>query len=237
VACVSDSFASKSMRRRTDALEVSGVTREDGRARFTDELGYALARHAYVRSFAAGQAGCDQARRTYHRAVEVRSAEPCDREAIITVVRDAFANGGRDGEEEVSVVRSTWARDAAPAGLDLVAMEGELVLGHVLAAAGRIGDRDVLGIAPLSVSPAHQGAGVGSALMHELLRRIESGGWPVVVILGSPEYYARFGFESAAPYNVAYMPVGPGDPHFQIRRLPGFDSSLAGEFRYCWELE
>jgi predicted N-acetyltransferase YhbS len=168
--------------------------------------------------------------------VTIRTVELNDRDAILTVVRDAFANGGRDGQEEVDIVAETWARAAAPAGFDLVAVEDDRVVGHVVAARGKLADRDVLGIAPLCVIPSHHGAGIGSALMRELLGRIEAAGWPMVVLLGSTEYYSRFGFQPAAPFGITYAPVGD-DPHFQLRRLAGYDDSYRGEYRYCWELE
>ena len=97
------------------------------------------------------------------------------------------------------------------------------------------GGRDVLAVAPLAVAPSHQGRGIGSALMAELLRRAEVAAWPLVVLLGSPQYYGRFGFEASGPRGIVYRPVGPDNPHFQVCRLPGYDDSYAGEFRYCWE--
>jgi putative acetyltransferase len=72
--------------------------------------------------------------------------------------------------------------------------------------------------------------------MTELLRRAEDLGWPLVVLLGSPAYYERFGFEPSGPLGIVYLPVGAGNPHFQVRKLTGYDDSLRGEFTYCWEV-
>ena len=60
-------------------------------------------------------------------------------------------------------------------------------------------------------------------------------GWPLLVILGEPAFYARFGFEPAEPLGLSYAPVGAGDPHFQARRLPGYSAAQRGVFSYCWE--
>ena len=60
-------------------------------------------------------------------------------------------------------------------------------------------------------------------------------GLPMVLLLGNPSYYRRFGFESTASLGITYAPVGEGSPHFQVRRLSSFDASLRGDFVYCWE--
>jgi putative acetyltransferase len=165
----------------------------------------------------------------------VRSSELHDRESIISVVRDAFTSGGRDGNEEVAIVRSTWSTRTGIEQFDLVAVEGPRVLGHVLGAFGQLADRAVVGVAPLSVVPARQGEAIGAALMTELLGRVERAGEPLVVLLGFPEYYMRFGFEPLGPLQISYPPVGAGNPHFLVRRFAGYVSTYRGEFTYSWE--
>jgi putative acetyltransferase len=170
----------------------------------------------------------------------IRPAQAVDREAILRVVRSAFATIGRDGREEVDIVTRTWELGAAPMGLELVAVDEDGVVGHVLGAVGRLGDRPVVGVAPLSVAPSMQGRGIGSALMIELLRRLDEAGWPLVLLLGDPHYYSRFGFAPAAALGISYPPVGAGNPHFMVCQLSSFaahllDAGLGGEFRYGWE--
>ena len=169
--------------------------------------------------------------------VSIRATEPADHEAILECVRAAFGTRGRDGAEEVEIVRTTWARNAAAPGLDLAAISGRQVAGHVLGGVGRLGEREAIGLAPLAVGPAWQRQGIGSRLIRELLDRAERAGWPLVVLLGAPRYYSRFGFEQAGPLGIIYRPAGPDNPDFQVARLSRFDDSLRGEFRYCWELE
>jgi len=169
------------------------------------------------------------------RGVTIRVAGPIDREAILAVVRQAFSRDGRDGQEEVDIVLDTWRLEATLDGLELVAVENDSVIGHLLAASGDLGGREVVAVAPLAVSPSHQGRGVGSALMTELLRRAEESRYPLVALLGNPAYYGRFGFEPSAPLNISYPPVGEGDPHFQVHRLSAFNPSYTGVFTYCWE--
>ena len=156
---------------------------------------------------------------------------------ILAVVTDAFSDDTRDAAEELEIVRRTWSISAPSQRLELVAEDGGAVVGHVLAATGRLDGREsaVAGVAPVCVGPAHQRRGIGSALVRELVRLAEGRDWPLLVLLGDPAFYRRFGFEPAGPLGLSYAPVGAGNPHFQARRLPGGDATLRGVFSYCWE--
>ncbi|MDJ0929524.1 N-acetyltransferase [Breoghania sp.] len=72
--------------------------------------------------------------------------------------------------------------------------EGELV-GTVRLWRAETGDgRAVLLLGPLAVSPVLQGTGVGGRLMRMALNRAAVGGHEVVILVGDPAYYERFGF-------------------------------------------
>jgi predicted N-acetyltransferase YhbS len=165
----------------------------------------------------------------------IRTAFEADRRAILSIVRDAFSTDGRDGGEELDIVNATWNRWETANDLELVALEGGAIVGHVLADYGELAGRPVVGVAPLAVAPSRQGTGIGTALMVELLERAEEAGLPLLVLLGSPEYYQRFGFEPSGPLRIHYRAVGEFNPHFQVRRLTRYDPSYRGDFSYSWE--
>jgi putative acetyltransferase len=170
---------------------------------------------------------------------EVRAASPDDRDAILRVVEEAFADDTRDASEELDIVRNTWARRAETDRIELVAVDdGQAVVGHVLAASGELDGRAVVGVAPLSVAPARQRAGVGTALMGALFDAAAGRGWPALLLLGDPAYYGRFGFVPAAHHGIHYAPAGRDSPHFLVRFVGDQkDAALPrGEYRYCWEL-
>ena len=89
--------------------------------------------------------------------------------------------------------------------LSLVAVEGEDVLGHVIATRGWLEalGHPVLGLGPLGVRPEHQRAGIGTVLVHALLAVAEAADERLVALLGSPDYYRRFGFVPAAELGIA----------------------------------
>jgi putative acetyltransferase len=169
--------------------------------------------------------------------VTVRATKPSDRDAVLDVVRAAFSYGGtRDPQEELDIVIGTWALDAAPEGLDLVAVDDDTVVGYVVAAQGRLSGIGVLGVAPLAVSPLRQRKGIGTALMVDLIQRADADGWPLLLLVGDPAYYQRFGFEPASALGIVYGALGEADPHFQARRLSHYDPALRGVYSYCWEI-
>jgi putative acetyltransferase len=163
---------------------------------------------------------------------------PGDEAAILHVVADAFSyDGTRDPDEALTIVRDTWTARRGLALIELVADEGGTIVGHLQAAPGRLDGvaTPVAGVAPVCVGTPSQGRGVGAALMAALIGAAEDRRWPLLVLLGDPAYYGRFGFEPAGPRGLAYAPVGADNPHFQARPLEHYDASWRGNFTYCWE--
>ncbi|MFQ0815643.1 acetyltransferase [Brucella anthropi] len=49
-------------------------------------------------------------------------------------------------------------------------------------------------LGPLAVDPSHAGCGIGSALMRHAISEARRLGHGAILLVGDPEYYARFGF-------------------------------------------
>lgn len=105
------------------------------------------------------------------------------------------------------------------------------VIGHVLCTRGQVGGAPVLALGPLTVRPDQQRRGVGSALMHAVLGVGDALGEPLVVLLGNPVYYRRFGFQLSTEYQIT-PPRAEWQPHFQVRALAGYQPRLRGTFAY-----
>lgn len=127
-----------------------------------------------------------------------------------------------------------WLRDDAGwiPELSLVAEIDGQVVGHVVCTRGDLAGRPALGLGPVSVSPGEQGSGVGSALMHAVVGAADAMGEPVVVLLGSPDYYGRFGFVPASGLDIEAPDPAWGD-YFQARPLAAYEPDLRGKFSYA----
>ena len=89
-----------------------------------------------------------------------------------------------------------------------------------------------LGLAPIGVDLSVQRAGVGSALMHATIGAADGLGEPLIAVVGSPDYYARFGFVPSGDLGVE-RPDPASEVHFQVRALTAWDPSIRGVFRYA----
>jgi len=164
--------------------------------------------------------------------VLVRREIPGDIAPIRAVTAAAFARPGEDVPAEAPLVDWLRASHAWIPELSLVAVspDGE-VIGHVVCTRGTIGPTQALALGPLSVRPDWQRQGVGKALVHAVLGAADALHEPLVALLGSTQYYPRFGFRLASEYEIS--PKHPEwTEHFQVRTLTAYDPAVRGEFAY-----
>lgn len=150
----------------------------------------------------------------------VREATPEDRAAILKVVEAAFG-----GADEARVVERLWADDAVT--LDLVGEIGDAIVGHCAFSPVTVEpavDGGAYGMAPVSVAPAHQRKGVGAAMIETGLAACRARGASLVVVLGAPAYYARFGFVPASGKNLRWDAGDVGDA-FQLVAFASIDAA------------
>ncbi|MFE7741882.1 GNAT family N-acetyltransferase [Nocardia sp. NPDC057455] len=176
----------------------------------------------------------------------IRRERADDAAAIAAVHRSAFGpryatTGDCDGAgvsgdsadpPEVDLVAQLRSDEGWIPTLSLVAIEHDSVVGHLCLTRAAVGPFPVLALGPIGVLADHQGSGVGSALMHAALGAADALDEPLIGLLGSLEFYPRFGFVPAARLGIT-----PDDPawisHFQVRSLSAYDSQLVGEFHYA----
>jgi putative acetyltransferase len=167
--------------------------------------------------------------------VIVRRESAADEAAVRALHLAAFAPSGAEAGTpavEARLVDELRADGDALDALCLVALDGDLVVGHVACSRGFAGPLGLVGLGPLGVLPARRGRGVGHALMHAVLGAADALGEQAVVLLGEPGYYGRFGFGPAQD-----LGLDPPDPawgrHFQARAMAAWDGSASGAFSYA----
>ncbi|MCC3377377.1 GNAT family N-acetyltransferase [Cohnella sp. REN36] len=156
--------------------------------------------------------------------IQIRTAAASDGEQIYQLHLRAF--GGR--KEESELVERIRVSDGYVPELSLVAVEEETgeVVGHALISKAAVYDLDqpteVLVLAPIGVDPAYQRQGIGGHLIREGLSRAEALGFKLVLLIGHPSYYPRFGFEPAGLHGLVLMQFVVPDEVFMVRELaPG----------------
>jgi putative acetyltransferase len=160
---------------------------------------------------------------------DVRPETGADQEAIWHVHERAFAPSIAEARL-VDELRA--AGDLVPA-LCLVAEEEGEVVGHIAYSRARLASgHEALALAPMAVLPERQRHGIGSALVRQSLERAAGTACPLVVVLGHPEYYPRFGFEPGATHGVL-DPYGVAPEAWMVHLLPAYTPEARGLVTYA----
>lgn len=170
--------------------------------------------------------------------MRLRNETPADRGAILALAAEAFAVSPVTGlpvagePVEAGLLRNLFDAVEYLPGFSIVAELDGRVVGHVISTRGRVGDAGLLGLGPLAVTPRLQGKGIGTALMKETVVRANAAGEAGIVLLGSREYYRRFGFVPAAGLGVL-PPDESWGQYFQLLPLARWGGGVQGTFRYA----
>ena len=135
-------------------------------------------------------------------------------------------------EEEARLVDAIRASDRYVAELSLVGVDSGEIVGHVMLSYVDLDGRDVLQLSPLSVAPDRQSEGIGSALSRKALRLADERGEPLVVVLGHPTYYPRFGFRPASSLGIEPPDPSMPDEAFMVVPLGAYDPTLRGRVTF-----
>ena len=161
-------------------------------------------------------------------AVVIRPEADHDRVAIWNVNQAAF-----EGDAEANLVDAL--RDGGFAELSLVAeVDGDIV-GHILfsriAIVSKAGAADALSLAPMAVLPSYQRQGIGSRLVEAGLEACREAGHQIVVVLGHPQFYPRFGFSATLAWPLE-SPFGGGEAWMALELVPGTLDGMEGRVDY-----
>ena len=162
-----------------------------------------------------------------------RLADPADVAAVRAMSVAAFPT---DAEARLlDALRA--AGDYDPPRSLLAEVDGSVV-GHALLTAVILerpdGTRDanrIVALGPLAVTPGWQKLGIGGELVRAALAQAEQEGAAVVVVLGHPTYYPRFGFRPAREQGL--LPPAPWpDAAWMAHCLPAWTPLDAGVVHY-----
>ena len=163
--------------------------------------------------------------------IGIRVQQPADDEAVHAAVSAAF---GR--ENEAMLVEGLRKTDKTAQALALVAEVKGKIVGQIQFSSIQIVDGDsslpALSLAPLAVHPEFQNQGIGSALTRYGLELAREMGHHIVLVLGHPDYYPRFGFSAEAARSIT-CPFGDvGDAWMALALKPGALQDVKGRAVY-----
>ena len=155
-------------------------------------------------------------------AITIRDEEPDDIVDIHRVNLMAFGQ-----PDEANLVDALRSNDAMT--LSLVATDGSDIVGHILFSPVTVKSDEqsfeAVGLGPMAVRPDAQRRGIGSELVRAGLARLRASGHEVVVVLGHPEFYPRFGFRPASEFGIRWQHRAPDETFMVVELMP---QSLAG---------
>ena len=160
-------------------------------------------------------------------SISIRPEAPGDEATIFALTKAAFdPMPFSDGDEPELVNKLRADGDLT---LSLVAEDAERIVGHIAFSSVTISDgaRDWYGLGPVSVWPELQREGIGGALINRGIADMRQKGAKGIILLGSNEYYPRFGFRHEPQLKYP----GPPPEYFQCLLLDG--ELPSGEVSYA----
>ncbi|MGR6322799.1 N-acetyltransferase [Micromonospora soli] len=162
--------------------------------------------------------------------LRLRPEDPADEAPVARVLAAAFARPDVATPPEVGLVDELRHSDAWIPELAMVAEYGGEVVGYALLTRVRVcsdgGAYPALALGPVAVAPHRRRIGHGTAVVQAALDAATELGERLVVVLGDPAFYRRFGFGPADRQGLTSPWSGLGEP-WQALVLPPVTSDEA----------
>ncbi|MGY3515566.1 GNAT family N-acetyltransferase [Micromonospora sp. PTRAS2] len=159
--------------------------------------------------------------------LRLRPEGPADTGPVRRVLTAGFARPDVSTPPEVGLVEDLRGTDAWIPELAMVAEYGGEVVGYALLTRVHVrddgGSAPALALGPVAVAPHRQRVGHGTAVVQAALDAATELGERLVVVLGDPGYYRRFGFTRADRMGLTSPWSGLGEP-WQALVLPASTS-------------
>ncbi len=160
--------------------------------------------------------------------ISIREEAADDIDRVFQINKEAF-----DTAAEADLVNRL--REQADPVLSLVAERDGILLGHLLLTPVSLDSEpelNLMGLAPMAVTPDSQNSGIGSALVEAGLTHCRNLDVGAVVVLGHPEYYPRFGFQPSINFDIKSEYDVPAEV-FMVQELqPDYLQNYSGTIRY-----
>ncbi|SEK56299.1 Predicted N-acetyltransferase YhbS [Streptacidiphilus jiangxiensis] len=154
----------------------------------------------------------------WERQVHAEAPDGSDRAAVRRVNLAAFPTPNEaDLVDALRQDPEAWLPELSVVALD---PDGGVV-GHALLTRCHVDGVPALALAPVAVLPAWQRQGAGAAMIRALLTAAHAAGEQLVLVLGHPAYYPRFGFVPASGYGIRPPFAVPDEAMMALALDPG----------------
>ena len=158
----------------------------------------------------------------------IRPEKESDWDAVHAVNVSAF-----ESPSEANLVDAL--REQAQPVVSLIAEENGEVIGHIMFSPVSLlscPNLKMMGLAPMAVVPKHQQKGIGSELVRTGLEQCRQLGFDVVVVLGHPAYYPRFGFFPSSRFGIDSEYDVPEEAFMAVELKPESLNGMTGRVKY-----
>jgi putative acetyltransferase len=167
--------------------------------------------------------------------ITIRTEIPADVTVIHEINTRAFGQPG-----EGNLIDALREQGALVDSLVAVSKDAdnnqESIVGHLAVSPVTITNQGVesraLGLGPMSVSPDYQNQGIGSQLVRYWFSHCANASDQLLVVLGHPEFYPRFGFKPANEFGIRWEIDVPPEVFMVAELNPGALDRIQGVVKY-----
>lgn len=143
----------------------------------------------------------------------------------------------RNREDEPKLIERIRLSPQFIPDLSIVAEKNGEIVGHILLSKAEVINDDcnheVIVLAPIAVKPSLQKQGIGGLLIQEGLNRCKDLGYGMVLLIGHPTYYPKFGFKPARGFGLELKQFKVSYEVFMVCEIiEGELGKIKGELRY-----
>lgn len=161
-------------------------------------------------------------------SMQIRPETVADKAAVFGINAAAFPT-----DAEAKLVDSL--RFSADPHVSLVAEYKQDVVGHIMFTPVTLrpfDNLDLMGLAPMAVSPSQQRGGIGTELVKAGLECCRALSIGAVAVLGHPEFYPRFGFRPSSRWRIKSEYDVPEDVFMMLELTVDYLQDKQGVIRY-----
>ncbi len=169
--------------------------------------------------------------------MEIKIRKTNKNEYYITenLTRETFWNLYSPGCSEHFVLHKLRKSDNYVKELDLIALDNNQIIGHILSTKAKVVDdqnetHEILCVGPISILPELQSKGIGSKLINYAIDKAKKLGFKGMILFGDPNYYRRFGFKNAKAYKISTRDNKNFDPFMALEFYENSLKPVKGRF-------